>query len=88
MKRPNTPAAMAKVQAALDHLQRAQAELGRAAQELSSLRFGHPQQLKVLALYDKVHSQWYRLRDFAASPQSLSVDSEPEFRACEGDHAL
>ena len=36
--------------------------------------------LVTLALFGaaKVHAQWYALRDFAASPQSLTVDSEAE----------
>ncbi len=78
MKKPNTPAAMAKVKTALQHIQNAQEELGRATSALGSLRFGSGQCGRVSKLYEKLHAEWYRLRNFAATDQSLSVDSEPE----------
>lgn len=79
-KKPNTAAAMVRIHVALDMLQAAQGKLGEAASMLSSLRWGSNQQQKVMRLYEGVHRQWYLLRDFAATPQSLSVDSEPEVK--------
>jgi hypothetical protein len=78
MKKPNTPAAMMKVDEALRAIQEAQNRMGTAAQHLSSLRFGAPKYKKALKLYEKIHAFWYELERFASVPQSLSHDREPE----------
>lgn len=61
---------------ALAHVQRAQDELGRAAGELSTLRFGHPAQRAVMRVYDRVHEVWYRVNALLVHPR-VEVDRDP-----------
>lgn len=77
-KRPNTPAAMLRVRQALQHIGAAQGELARASAHLATLRYGADHCEKLGELYEKMKTQWYALREFSESPQSLSVDSEIE----------
>jgi hypothetical protein len=53
-----------RVRRALDHIQRAQLELGRASAELASLEGGVVVWRLVGKLYDRVHSAWYRVEAF------------------------
>lgn len=52
----------ARVRAAMDHVQQAQIELGRAMADLSAVIGFIPEGDKLSALYDKVHSLWYKIR--------------------------
>lgn len=78
MKRPNTPAAMERIEEALRRIEAAQTELGRACQALSSLRCGSAKYSKAQKLYDRVHRFWYEVKHWSERPQSLSRDNEPE----------
>ena len=55
----------ANVARALAHIEAAQCELGRACQELSPIIGGAPQWKRVSALYDRVHTEWYRIHLWA-----------------------
>ncbi len=55
----------AKVRAALDHIEEAQQELGRACQELCPIIGGASQWKRVRALYDRVHDEWHRVHAWA-----------------------
>jgi hypothetical protein len=60
-----TPAeAERRVQKALAHIQEAQAQLGRAAAELSNLEHGVVVWRMAGKLYDRVHAFWYRVEAF------------------------
>lgn len=78
MKAPNSPAAMARIELALNEVEEAQRLMGHACQTLSSLRFGAGMYKKAGKLYDSIHKFWYELRSFSEKPQSMTVDSEPE----------
>jgi hypothetical protein len=54
-----------KVAAALDHIEEAQRELGRACQELCPIIGGASQWKRVRALYDRVHDEWHRVHAWA-----------------------
>lgn len=54
-------AADAKVQAALELIEEAQRNLGRACQELCPIIGGAGQWKRVSASYDRVHAEWYRV---------------------------
>jgi hypothetical protein len=56
--------AQLRVRRALDHIQRAQEEIGRASAELSSLIGGIPVWKAAGKLYDQVHRFWYRVEAF------------------------
>jgi hypothetical protein len=68
--------AMVRVHRALDRIQEAQNELGRACEQLSAIRFGHPTQLRVRKLYDRVHAEWYRTRNLLEDPR-IELDRDP-----------
>lgn len=53
-----------RVREALDHIQNAQLELGRAAAALSSLQGGAGVWSATGKLYDRVHAHWYRVQTF------------------------
>jgi hypothetical protein len=53
-----------RVRKALDHIQNAQAELGRACAELSNIERGVVVWRVVGKLYDRVHAAWYRVEEF------------------------
>lgn len=66
---PSQVEAQVRVRRALEHIQRAQDELGRAGSELASIVGGAATQAVVMRAYDLVHRTWYRvakLRDRAA----------------------
>lgn len=53
-----------RIRKALDHVQQAQAELGRACEELSNIE-PEPAARRLLGqLYDRVHAAWYRVEAF------------------------
>lgn len=56
--------AEARVRRALDHIQQAQLELGRASAELASLEGGVVVWRLVGKAYDRVHAAWYRVESF------------------------
>ncbi len=76
--KPSTPAAILAVEDAMEHVERAQNELGRATQQLSRLRFGADLYKKAGKQYDAVQKLWYTLRDVSQTRWKMSVDSEPE----------
>jgi hypothetical protein len=53
-----------RVRKALDHIQQAQLELGRASAELASLERGAVVWRLIGKLYDRVHAAWYRVEEF------------------------
>lgn len=53
-----------RIRKALDHIQEAQAQLGRAAAELSNLEHGSAVWSAIGKLYDRVHAAWYRVEAF------------------------
>jgi hypothetical protein len=55
----------AHVARALDRIEEAQRELGRACAELSSIIGGAGQWKRIRALYDRVHAEWYRVHGWA-----------------------
>lgn len=54
--------ARARIHRAMDHVERAQTELGRACEELSPIMAGGPTWRRGSNLYDSVHSFWYVVR--------------------------
>lgn len=79
--------AIASVRKALDHLQRAQDELGAACAELSRLNGGVPVWKAASKLYDAVHALWYRVDSFRAGGRfeldSINVEALQKRRARE-----
>lgn len=74
-------AAEARVEAALQCIQEAQMILGRAAQELSSVKGMAVEWRKVGAPYDQVHGAWYAVERKAAVLRArgrLLLDREPD----------
>jgi hypothetical protein len=53
-----------KVRAALDHLEAAQRELGRACEELSPIIGAVTPWGRAGKLYDRIHAEWHRLNIF------------------------
>lgn len=66
--------ARARVQKALDHIERAQGELCSACQELSALVGGIPSWKAASTLYDRVKALWYRVESFRTGGR-YSLDS-------------
>lgn len=64
-------AVLAHRQAALEHVERAQREMGIASEKLSSITFGDPAHVRLRKLYDKIHAEWYHLRDRDKSRWSM-----------------
>lgn len=58
-----------RVLRALDHIQRAQAELGHAQAALASLEGGVAVWRLTGKLYDRVHAGWYRVEAFRKAGQ-------------------
>lgn len=56
----------------------AQIELDRAAQLLSSIRYGSDLSDKAFGLRQAVHKFWWRLNKAAASRDGMSLDSEAD----------
>ena len=54
--------ARAKVELALQLIEEAQRTLMYAAQELSPVCYGNPEQRLIMKEYDRVHRLWYRVR--------------------------
>lgn len=54
--------ALARIRRAMEHVEEAQRELGRAATELSSLLYCAPIGNQTMRLYDRVHAHWYKLQ--------------------------
>lgn len=77
-------AAKERVRRALAHIQNAQAELGRAHSELSTLRGGFAEYRKAGKLYDAVHALWYRVRAIPEKRGTVTTDSEPEAELTRG----
>lgn len=74
-------AAEARVETALDCIQKAQLLLGRAAQALSSVNGMAVEWRKVGARYDQVHGTWYAVERKAAVLRAkgrLVLDREPD----------
>jgi transcriptional regulator len=67
--------ALENVRRALDLIEEAQRTLGRAAEELSPIQFGSPAQDRIMKLYDKVHSEWYRTRRLL-DDKRIQIDRE------------
>jgi hypothetical protein len=63
-----------RVRAALEHIQLAQLELGRAQGELASIEGGVVVWRLIGRLYDRVHEAWYRVEAFRAGGR-FSLDS-------------
>jgi hypothetical protein len=68
--------AMLRVEKALELIERAQNTLAEAAQQLSPIQFGHPAQLRVMKLHDKVHAEWWRTRKLL-DDKRIRIDREP-----------
>ena len=56
-----------RIRKALEHVQRAQAELGRACEELSNIAPEPAARRELGKLYDRVHAAWYRVEAFRKS---------------------
>ena len=82
MSRPrkpaSTPNAILNVEEAMVLVERAQTDLDRAAQKLSSIRYGSDLVSKTFALREKVHTLWYLLSAAAQHRPQMSLDSEPD----------
>lgn len=77
-KPASTPNAILNVEEAMVLVERAQTDLDRAAQKLSSIRYGSDLMDKTFALREKVHALWYTLRKAAETRPQMSLDSEPD----------
>lgn len=78
--------AAARVETALDCIQKAQLLLGRAAQALSSVKGMAVEWRKVGARYDQVHGTWYAVERKAAALRAkgrLVLDGEPSAHEAE-----
>jgi hypothetical protein len=74
---PNRHAvALARVHVALKKIEAAQGLLGQACAALSPICYGHPAQLRVGKLYNKVHAEWYRVKRLLDDPR-LALDHDP-----------
>lgn len=74
-------AAEARIQAALDALEDAQALVHRAAQALCSINGLCAEYERLRRLYDHVHRTWYAVRDKARAVgrrSRLTLDHEPD----------
>lgn len=65
-----------RVRLAMQDIERAQRLLGAAAEQLSAVRYGNPDQRRVMALYDRVHSQWYRCQTLLGD-RRIELDRDP-----------
>lgn len=63
------------VDAALEHVEEAQRELGRAASAVSSVCGLAREHRKLSRLYDQIHAYWYQLQTDAAR-RAIEVDHE------------
>jgi hypothetical protein len=75
---PSTPAAKQTVELAMVHVEKAQHELERACQALSSLRHGSDLCTKAGKLRDACHAFFYVLRKAADTRGGMSQDNECE----------
>lgn len=78
MSEPSTPAALDALRKAMDLVESAQGQLGKACQQLGRLRYGADLYKEAGKQYDAVHKLWYVLEVAARSRARMSVDSEPE----------
>jgi hypothetical protein len=75
-----SPDAQARIDRALQQIEAAQALLGRACAELSTLCHGASAWQRCSKLYDQVHAFWYRVRSLPDGRHHITTDSEPETR--------
>jgi hypothetical protein len=75
---PNRHAvALARVRVALKKIEAAQGLLGEACAALSPICYGHPAQVRVGKLYDRVHAEWYRTQRLL-DDKRIELDHDPK----------
>lgn len=83
---PRVVAGMARVRAALDHVQQAQVELSRAIADLSAVIGFIPEGDKLSKLYDQTRKVWYAIQDRMLTgpskryPEINMLDRTPDAR--------
>jgi hypothetical protein len=75
---PVTPAARARIDAALHRIQTAQNEMERGCAELSTLRHIGKEWEKGHKLMLQIKAHWYKVEALRHSKKPITVDSEPE----------
>lgn len=72
-------AARLRIERALAHLQEAQAQVGRALEQLSPIIGALPAYSKGHKLYDQVRAYWYKVSELRQEPKAgkLGLDRPP-----------